>query len=667
MALAEIKIQEHVCSKSDLLNTYRHFLDRLPLASSSRIHRYRAAKRLLKKLNDIALINLTSEDLLSEADPLINCFFSFLMLHGYLRPAYTYLFSRKLHSLVRESAMSPLADDVAALRTTAIEMGFAEQNVKKIIPIVLRIMVHTGNRLQDLTVGDLEECRAAIAAWEIEAGKKTHLLTVPLYTIQNVLYHMGVVDQLATKHCTPNPWWARQMADIPQPGLRSSMVRYIELMAANRRKETLRGYCWSFVTFTHYLIEHSPDVQKVSDLMRQEHIEPWLTWNAARCRLLPDGSSKPLSLTARKRSVLCVKNFLDTINEWGWTEAPQQRLLFNSDIPKLERPLPRYIPHDQEVRLMAAIRQLPDPFQRYSLEILRETGLRIGELLDLELDCVHEVSGKGAWLKVPLGKMHTERMIPLSPETVVLFDNIVEFRGKFRAIPHPETGQLADFLFVRHGHRIGPEYIRSGLAQAVHAAGLVEDQSVPLAVTPHRLRHTFATTLVNAGISLQALMRLLGHVSVDMSLRYGRLFDSTVRQQYEDALSRIRQQYAPTMLNVKTHLKGEPFDDQWIEGNQRKTRLAHGYCQIDLSQQACPHANICERCPAFIPLPEAEQSIRRQLEDINLLIRDALARGWDEEAKRHRELAKRMEDLLGEIPPPPSTSTRKGGSQRRQR
>ncbi|MDA8333669.1 MAG: hypothetical protein M0Z41_01550 [Peptococcaceae bacterium] len=100
MAIAEIKIQ-HVCSRDDLLNTYRHFLDRLPLASSSRIHRDRAAKRLLKKQNDIALINLTSEDLLSETDPLINCFFSFLMLHGYLRPTYTYLFSRKLHSLVR--------------------------------------------------------------------------------------------------------------------------------------------------------------------------------------------------------------------------------------------------------------------------------------------------------------------------------------------------------------------------------------------------------------------------------------------------------------------------------------------------------------------------------------------------------------------------------------
>ena len=51
-------------------------------------------------------------------------------------------------------------------------------------------------------------------------------------------------------------------------------------------------------------------------------------------------------------------------------------------------------------------------------------------------------------------------------------------------------------------------------------------------VTPHALRHTYATALVNAGVSLQSLMALLGHVSPEMSLRYARLFDATVRAEY---------------------------------------------------------------------------------------------------------------------------------------
>ena len=45
--------------------------------------------------------------------------------------------------------------------------------------------------------------------------------------------------------------------------------------------------------------------------------------------------------------------------------------------------------------------------------------------VDLELDCVHEIPGQGAWLKVPLGKLNTERMVPLDEETVALIDRIV--------------------------------------------------------------------------------------------------------------------------------------------------------------------------------------------------------------------------------------------------
>src|SRR5450759_1014660 len=64
-------------------------------------------------------------------------------------------------------------------------------------------------------------------------------------------------------------------------------------------------------------------------------------------------------------------------------------------------------------------------------------------------------------------------------------------------------------------------------------------------VTPSALRHTYATALVNAGVSLQALMALLGHVSAAMSLRYARLFDATVRTEYERALGLAKSHIGP--------------------------------------------------------------------------------------------------------------------------
>ena len=73
-----------------------------------------------------------------------------------------------------------------------------------------------------------------------------------------------------------------------------------------------------------------------------------------------------------------------------------------------------------------------------------------------------------------------------------------------------------EFLLLHQGRRVSAQALREQLTRACTTAGLEK-------ITPHALRHTYATALVNAGVSLQALMQLLGHVSATMSLRYGRL------------------------------------------------------------------------------------------------------------------------------------------------
>src|SRR5204862_6644120 len=139
-----------------------------------------------------------------------------------------------------------------------------------------------------------------------------------------------------------------------------------------------------------------------------------------------------------------------------------------------------------------------------ALLLQRACGLRIGELLDLELDCVHEVWGNGAWLKVPLGKLDRERMVPLDDETLGLIDRIVATRSDGRPLPHPRTGRPAQFLFTHHGRRLGQQALRRELDRAAEEVGLGH-------VTSHPLRHTFATAMVNAGVSLPSLMALWGH------------------------------------------------------------------------------------------------------------------------------------------------------------
>jgi site-specific recombinase XerC len=325
----------------------------------------------------------------------------------------------------------------------------------------------------------------------------------------------------------------------------------------------------------------------------------------------------------------------------GLPEAPARRLIFPRDAPRLPHPLPRYLPPDSERALLAALEASPNRLRADALLLLRATGMRIGELVDLELDCVHEVSGQGAWLKIPLGKLLTERMVPIDEETLKLVDRIVAHRSPGRPLRHPRTGKLADFLLTHQGRRVPADTLREELHRAAAEAGLD-------GVVPHQLRHTYATALVNAGCSLQALMALLGHVSAAMSLRYGRLFDATVRDEYTRALSLAKAQLGPALPGERTQLPIAAIAGNWRDAPLIKARLAGGYCLRAAAQGPCAYANICEHCPNFRSEASFLPVLQLQRADAQALAADAQSRGWGEEATRHRRLIERLDMLIAQ-------------------
>ena len=104
-------------------------------------------------------------------------------------------------------------------------------------------------------------------------------------------------------------------------------------------------------------------------------------------------------------------------------------------MPRLPRPLPRALAPDADAALMAAAARLDDLFARSAILLLRRSGLRLGECLDLELGCIADYGPTGTWLRVPLGKLGTERAVPLDSATVAALDTWAQHRGSQR--PHP--------------------------------------------------------------------------------------------------------------------------------------------------------------------------------------------------------------------------------------
>jgi integrase len=387
--------------------------------------------------------------------------------------------------------------------------------------------------------------------------------------------------------------------------------------------------------FGRLLARIDPVLKSLADLDRQQHIEPFLQ-DVAAAQNRRTGA--PLAPSERRARIQLIGRMLSTIAEWGWPEAPARRLIFARDMPRLPRVLPRYIPPDADRRLARELETSPNSLRADALLIMRATGLRIGELVDLELDCVHEVPGHGAWLKVPLGKLDTERMVPLDDETLAIVDRIVANRSPGRPLRHPRTGRLVEFLLTHQGRRISRRILCEELASAAKAAGLG-------VITPHQLRHTYATALVNAGVSLQVLMHLLGHSTAEMSLRYGRLFDATVRADYERALVLAKERLGPVLPATTQALE---TIGNWQELPVIKARLAGGYCLRTPAQGACPYANICEHCPNFRSERTFWPILATQRADTEALAADAESRGWADEAARHRRLIERLDRLLAQ-------------------
>lgn len=344
-------------------------------------------------------------------------------------------------------------------------------------------------------------------------------------------------------------------------------------------------------------------------------------------------------------AIITLRTFLDDIAAWGWAQSPPRRLVFATDIPRQPELLPRALPPDVDAAMMAAIAGLDDPFARTGLMVMRGAGLRIGELLDLELDCIVDYGASGSWLRVPLGKLNNERAVPLDEPTLGVLDNWFEQRQHQRALPHPRDGRLADFVFVERGRHLGPSRLQSGLRNAAATAGLAGTGGQPLHVVSHQLRHTYATSLVNAGMSLQALMALLGHRSPEMTIRYARLASPTLRDAYDQAIGKMRR----LLPIAPAGPAAIPDRVQWLRSEMLKTRVAHGYCSRELVAEACSYANICETCPNFTTAPEFAPAISAQLTDVRALRDDAENRGWTSEAARHQRVITSLDGHLRQV------------------
>ncbi len=330
--------------------------------------------------------------------------------------------------------------------------------------------------------------------------------------------------------------------------------RTVESITAALVPDSARAYRCAARHFLTYLSENYPSVCSLNELRRDPHILGWY----AHLR----SQTPPLATAVYVCRLLFLRAILE---ELAWTaQIPHLvRLIRREDIPRIPQRMPRPLTAEQDQLIQRELLRRNDLPANVFL-LLRHTGMRIGEGADLSYDCLHQAGPDRRAIHVPLGKLKTERMIPIDSFVCELVQRLRFFRF---FDPLPADGRL---LARYSGKQTFIKRLRLYLYDVTAAVGISTH------IVPHQLRHTYATEMIRAGVSLPALMALLGHVKAEMTMKYVQVAGSDLQREFHLARSQPRhlapQPKAP-VISPRAGLEGVldslPFAQHAVEMYRR--------------------------------------------------------------------------------------------------
>ena len=395
-----------------------------------------------------------------------------LIVTGRLRPSPDYLVACRPY--LGEVAANHQRGFYERFVAVSAELGFDRIVTRLQWSALTKVTALAGLSPEQATQAVIDEGRDALVAAIGAHRPDSHgpkALSAALFGAQTTLFHLAVLDAPPRKtNRDRSAERAGQWASVP-PRLAATLTGYIAQVRLSLRASTMVRVEGVLREFACWLTANAPEVARVADL-RRAHIEAYKLHLAGR----PSARGGRLTKTSLAEHLGGLRTCFERLAEWDGDDVPAAVLVFDGDLPLRDAPLPRFLDDGAFTKLLQATRADSDPFVRLTVEFLARTGLRKGEFLDLTVDSVVQI-GSAYWLHVPLGKLRTDRYIPLHPQLKDLLDAWLAERP---------TSLRTPYLFVEHGQRIGQTRVDRAVAKAARAAGIGH-------VSPHRLRHTLAT------------------------------------------------------------------------------------------------------------------------------------------------------------------------------
>jgi integrase/recombinase XerC len=299
--------------------------------------------------------------------------------------------------------------------------------------------------------------------------------------------------------------------------MREWIERFIEAVSAEKdfSPNTCRAYRNDLEQFLAYLGESGNGLLKGGEEVKVSDVDDMVI--RSYLGFLHGKNQK--TTIARKLSAL--RSFFRFLVRRGAISTnPAESVL----TPKRGRPIPKYLPVDEMFRLLEGVKgtSVLAVRNRAILETLYSTGVRVAEMAGMD---VGDVDFDKGFVRV-LGKGKKERLAPVGEKALACIHAYLDKRGKAAG-----SGIAGDepLLLNNRGGRLSTRSIARLLEKVVRQLGLLSP------ISPHGLRHTFATHMLDAGADLRVVQELLGHASLTTTQRYTHVSVDRLMEVYDKA------------------------------------------------------------------------------------------------------------------------------------
>ena len=332
--------------------------------------------------------------------------------------------------------------------------------------------------------------------------------------------------------------------------------------------------------------------------------------------LISEQTKKPLSERSISLHYTTLTNFFNLCRQEGWLDVNTYWFKGRYKNSEAKNDDVEYIPEEVWQQLDEHLHYLPEPIQRMVL-VIRGTGLRIGELLNLPLDCLRK-RGKQWRLRFLTEKYLVEDELPICEELVVIvkeqqkyideqfqkkYNNLFsghETRNNGKYIPKPKV--MSGEVFNRQLNKLATKY------------NICTKEGETWKFRSHQFRKTVGTVMTNAGVRDLIIQKYLRHRSPDMQNYYKHLLKEVIRDEYQELMKETKY-VDSTGKTIAKHKPNNPITEL-MRRKMYQITTQYGECHRPVLKSPCQTVNACWSCEHWLTSSNDLDALKDDLQRI---------------------------------------------------